>query len=579
MATRNQNILALSRLSAVLLLVLLVLVNISAARSSVRVDLTEEGLYTLTDASQAVLRGLDDPATIKVFWHNVPERWETERRFVESLLREMKTSAGGNLTLRWVDLESDDGQQEADDAGVQPRRFEVYEEGEARAAAGYDSLLVQVGDETETVDGLATLGPRFEYEVVSRLNKMTRTDEVVVGLVAPRPAMNPFAGAQGGRFNGLEGMIREEYGAGFRSQVNLAEPIPEDVKVLVVVAPEDLEPKAVFHLEQFLLRGGRVLLMLDPVHAPLGQAPSSRPTSAGIEEWLAHQGITLQPGVVGDIGALQKRPRAVRTRIGQVVEWILYPYWPLLRADNMDAANPATRGFDQIPLYWPAALSVDEAKQKDAGREATILATTTEGGWPRQDLIGLDNAEDDFRGLSRDDLDRDAKPHIPLMVLLDGTFTSFWKGRPAPGEEEKKDVEDGAEKPDGEPEGEPDETPSGGSEAGSGNGADGEAEDTGPSRLETGAGLLFVMTDAELVDDDVSRLTRGLGFHFAMNLLDWMSGSDDLLQLRARTQKPRTLDPVEPKEQKLVQWINILGIPLLVLFTGIVVFIVRRYRS
>lgn len=614
MPTRNQNIVSLSRLSALLLLVALLLVNVLAARSNVRIDLTEEGLYTLTDASSSVLDSLEDPATVKVFWHNVPAAWETDRRYVDSLLREMKAVAGGKLVVRWVDLESDDGKKEAEDAGIQVMHFEEHKEGEARATAGYNALLIEVGDETETINQLANVGPRLEYEIISRLHKMTATEDVVVGLVAPRPPMNPFAGAQTGRFNALEFQLRRRYGANLRSHLSLAEPVPPDVDVLLVVAPKDIEHEEVYHFEQFLLRGGRAMLLADPVHAALGQAPPGDADSTGFEEWLAHLGITIESGVIGDLGAFQNRPRVVQTAIGRVIEWVGYPYWPLLRAPHMDEENPATRGFDQVPLYWPAALSVDEAKQVEAGRTVTELGTTTESGWRRHDLIGLGHAEEDpFRK-------EDLEAGIPLILLIEGPMTSFWKGRPAPGEEdegEAGEVEEGAseeasEGADEAPEpplpgeetpedaeveaGDEEESPSGETPSDTeppGEDADGDApedgseeasgeepdeEDEGPRRLDAGEGVLVIFTDAELVDDDVSRIARGYGLVFVMNMLDWLSGTEDLLALRARTPKARTLDPVEPAEQKLFQWIDMLGIPLLVFFAGIVVWIVRRYQ-
>ncbi len=136
MASRNQSILFYSRLSAILLLVVLVLANWAASRSSARVDLTEDGIYTLSGASQGVLASLEDPASIKVFWHNVPERGEIARRYIDSLLREMKSSARGQLSVRWVDIEDPEGEKEAGEAGVQVREYQQAGEGELKLARG-----------------------------------------------------------------------------------------------------------------------------------------------------------------------------------------------------------------------------------------------------------------------------------------------------------------------------------------------------------------------------------------------------------------------------------------------------------
>ena len=564
MLSRSRSILSLRRLSALLLLAVLILLNVVAARSSSRIDLTEDGLYTLTDASKRVLSTLEDPASIRVFWHKVPgSQAETQRRYIDSLLLEMKAVAEGRLSVRWVDLESEDGKQEAEDAGVQTFQYQAREEGEVRATEGYSSLIIEVGDKKEPVPQLLEIGPRFEYEVVSRLQRMTRTDDLTLALVVKRPPMNPFGGAQTGRFNAIEYFLREHLGTGLRSHLSLDEPVPPDVDVLLVVGPQDFEEQKVYHFEQFLLRGGKAMLLVDPVHAPLLQAPPGQAESSGFEEWFAHLGLTVESGVVGDFRSFQTRPRRVRTRIGTVEEWIQYPYWPLLRTveheDENDRRgvnqdNPATRGFDQVPLHWPAAISIDEARHAEAKRQVTVLAATSEAGYRRQDLIGLDHGEEDARRLTEAELES----AIPLMVHVEGPMTSFWKGRPAPGEDEAKEGDDEAE-PEGEEPAEP--------------------EEEGPPRLDEGKGLFVLLTDAEIIDDGVARLNGGAGFGFVINLVDWLGGSEELLALRAREPTPRTIEKVEPETQTLLTWINLSVVPLFVLLAGIVVFIVRRYPS
>lgn len=582
MSHRNQNILSLSALSAVLLLAVLVLVNVAASHSRVRVDLTEEGLYTLADGSRRILENLQDPATIKVFWQNVPDEAAGEERDVRALLEEMETAARGRLTVRWVDLDAEEGQREAEDAGVQKRQITALREGQITATDSYADLVIEVEDDQQQLPELLNQGPQLEYEIVSRLHGMT-TEPPVVGLIAPQPASNPFMGqAAGGRFRVLsERVLREQFGSSFRSAVNLDEPVPPDVKVLVVAAPESFTDTQVFHLEQYLLGGGRVLLLLDPVHATSGAPPNTEPVESGFDDWLGHLGVTVESGVVGDYRNYLMRIQRRDTARGPVGELVDYPYWPLLRYQFLDEDNPAIRNFDQVPLFWPVPLSVDEARQEAAERDAKVLATTTASGYRRPDLIGLDTPRDP---VTEEDLEA-----IPVAVQLEGSMVSFWKGRPSPLEVAEAEAEaaaaelddaDAPEDADGEDEAESAEAED----------ADVEIEEEeGPPRLEEGAGLLVVLTDAELVSDTPLMIAQQLrffgmgpayqnGFPFVLNLVEWMGGSDDLLSLRARTGKPRQIEEVEPPKQKLLAWLNILGVPMLVLFLGVVIWLVRRYQ-
>ena len=325
MASRNESILTLGRLSALLLLLVLILVNAVFARTTARIDLTEEGLHTLTDGSVGLLASLEDPAQIKVYWHNIPEDAETERLALEALLEEMRTAANGKLQVRWVDLDDDDGQQEAQDDGVQRYTFTAQREGELRAVEGYAALVIEVGDDQQQIPQLIGVRELMEYELVTRIHRMTTREETVIGLVMDRPAANPFMAqaAAGGRFRRLEAILTRQDQAAIRTTINLDEPVPPDVDVLIVLAPESWSEQRAYHLEQYVLRGGRVMLLLDPVHADVLEAPPGQPTRSGLEDWLAHLGIQVQSGVVGDFENFLLRAR--RLQRGRGAEAVKYP--------------------------------------------------------------------------------------------------------------------------------------------------------------------------------------------------------------------------------------------------------------
>ncbi|MFV1958199.1 MAG: hypothetical protein ACC662_02175, partial [Planctomycetota bacterium] len=123
--------------------------------------------------------------------------------------------------------------------------------------------------------------------------------------------------------------------------------------------------------------------------------------------------------------------------------------------------------------------------------------------------------------------------------------------------------------------------------AGAGNASvegEGAVYEGGPPRLDEGKGLLLVLTDAELVDDTAIWYAQRLGpayaggYQLVQNLIDWATGSEDLLSLRAKARKPRLIEETDAKAQKLVTWLNIVGMPILVLLIGILVFVVRRYQ-
>jgi ABC-type uncharacterized transport system involved in gliding motility auxiliary subunit len=669
MATRGQNILTLSTVGTAALLLALLLANAVFARTNIRVDLTEDSLWTLAEGSEQVLGALEDPASIKVFWHDVPASGMSEsiRRYLGDLLDEMRRAADGRLEVRWVDLEDEDGKAEADTLGVEPIPTQAYEGGQLTVSTeAYQTMVVEIGPEKVVIEPLDRRWRDVEYEVVSNLQRLTRRTQPVIGLWSPRPPMmNPFGGGPPpGNFRVLEAALEREFKTDFRSGLSLDEPIPPEVQVLIVVGPRDLEEAEVWNLEQFALRGGKTILLPDPVTIESAERFAMEPQRSGLEDWFAHLGVTVERKVVADYASSLKYLKEQQTRMGRMQTFVEHPLWPLLRGENMDQSVPALRRFDGLPLYWPAPLSHDAEKAKAAGRTVSVLATTTEYGVRENDIAASEG---------RRELREEEAEKVPLVLLVEGPLDSFWKGRETPAEkaaaEKKKEEEEAKRKEEeerrkaeeerrkeeppkdgggksegGTPEGETrkdeapvgegaedeapkDEAPAGespkdeapkdetpeseapkeeapGDEAPEAESPEEEtpkeetpkeeapaAPQEKPPRIDQGSVTILLIADAEFLSDyPAAEFEQGIrflgqsqgygrGFVFLGNLLGWMTGSDALMDLRARRDRPRNLEAVEAGEQKLIGLANTLAVPILLLFAGIVVFVVRRYQK
>jgi ABC-type uncharacterized transport system involved in gliding motility auxiliary subunit len=280
---RTTDVVGLSALAAVLLLVALVVANVALARASLRWDLTDEGLYSISGATEKVLGSLTDEAEIRVYWSDeIPASANPVRRRVEGLLDEYAARSGGRLTVAWVDMSEDgDGRREVEQ--IRDRRgqqmpefsFRAEEDGRLQFSKGYMGLSIRYLDQFEFVGPLAdtdperdsfTLRPSLEYEITSQLSRMVRGKPPVVGLVKDSPGFS-FAMPHGGgdRFSIFSSLLEKALGESARTWISLDDRVPDDVAVLIVAAPKEWPEKKVFHLEQFLLRGGKALLLLDPV--------------------------------------------------------------------------------------------------------------------------------------------------------------------------------------------------------------------------------------------------------------------------------------------------------------------------
>lgn len=594
MSNRNYKIRSLSVLSSLLLLFVLVLANAVFARSAIRIDLTEEGLYTLSPASEKVLGSIQDPVTIKVFWHDVPSRFDASERYIRALLEEMETISDDKLSVRWIGMDSDEGKAEAESYSLTEHTFLVRDAKGASQQSGYMSLVIESGNQkAKVLNELSNIRYELEKILVKDIYQRQRSEPPIIGVAIAEKAMrgprNP------GRFQLLQKTLYEEYQSSARVFLSLQDPIAPDVRVLIVAAPESLSERELFHFDQFVMRGGRAIVLVDNVYWENvnGMAHQREPRTAGIEEWFAQQGITIEIGFCGDwnekLGGLYPLP--------QNQGWIRsYPYWPAMARElgQLDADHPLTKHMRMLRLYWPQAISVDEVRQEDEGRTVTVLAKTSRYGERRKEILSVGTGE----GIEMPP--EGELQETPVIVLLEGPMDSYFKGKPAPAKEDKAGP--------GMP-GLPGGLPPGLLQPGGpgGRDADGDGDDeeepappledeepadpeqpAEPTHLQRGeACRVLLVGDAEFASDAGYVRAPQMqhyngdagGIPFLANAVEWMTGSEDLLALRAKVPMARNIEKVEDSTQKLIKWANVIVMPLLVLFAGIVIFIVRRVRQ
>jgi ABC-type uncharacterized transport system involved in gliding motility auxiliary subunit len=629
---------ALSWASSALLLVVLALANAAFARTTVRVDLTEEKIYSLSPGTKKVLGDLSDVATVKVYWDKeIPSNAAIAQRRLRGLLEEYEANGDGRVRVEWVDMASDAGKKEAEERGVFKGGFQEIGASKVQLTQAFHGIVLLYEDKTATIgplvegaaDNTYQAASSLEYDLTSALWKWSRKSTPIVGVVKstpPRDFMQMHAGGGGGdKFTLLTGpkLLGKEYGDALKPSVDLELPVPPEVTVLVVLAPQDLSEKKVFHLEQFVLRGGKALVLVDRVG--IEQAAQGSPAKkTGLEDWWKAQGIEVPDAVVGDYHPEAMGRVVLRDPRGDAL--MRYAYFPQLRLPFFDQRVPGTRGIDGVALYWPSEVRIDEAVQKEAGRKTTVLATTSPGGYLRSNLYGL---------LDLDSLE-DPQPKDlakrTVMAMVEGPFTSYWKGKPSPDEPppaEKKDEKKDGEKKDGEPagmtsepgmdgepamtpepgmDGEPAMTPEPGMDAEpamegpspppepapppameeGARGPEGpegaSAPDAKPARLDSGSGVMVILGDAGLVSDEfgggfLARFNGQAGFTLVPNVVEWLTGSEDLLALRTRGVKSRKFDEIGEEKANQIRWTNFLAAPALLLMIGLVTFFVRRHRS
>ncbi|MBC52297.1 MAG: ABC transporter [Gammaproteobacteria bacterium] len=253
-------------------LVLLVTVVIISSLPRLRIDLTQDDLYTLSDGTREVLDTLERPIELTFFYSEetigqMPQVRAYGNR-VQELLREMVIASNGNLTLEVIDPEPFSEQEDlATSYGIQAvplaaGREEVYfgvvaADPGTRAEGGgevFESIPLVRPDQEEFL----------EYEFSRLISRVLDPDPTVVGLITSLNIDGGFNPATEQTTGPWAIMDTVRYMYDVRRLQEDVDVIAEDIDILMLVHPQELPENTLYAIDQFVLRGGRALVFVDP---------------------------------------------------------------------------------------------------------------------------------------------------------------------------------------------------------------------------------------------------------------------------------------------------------------------------
>ena len=249
---------------------LLIAVGLISAFPSVRIDLTEDELFSLADGTRNIVSGLEEPIELIFFYSESATEDQPQIRSygtrVQELLREIVIASNGNLSLRIVDPEPFSEEEDlATQYGVQP--VPVTQGGPGiyfgLVAAQLDNdPALQV---SETMPLIRPDQEQFlEYEFMKLVTRVANPDLKVIGLLTTLDidgGFDPMTGQATQQWM-ITDFIRQLYE--LRRIETEAESIDDDVDILMIVHPEGLSEQTLYAIDQHVMRGGKTLVFLDP---------------------------------------------------------------------------------------------------------------------------------------------------------------------------------------------------------------------------------------------------------------------------------------------------------------------------
>jgi len=501
-------------------LVLAVAVNVLAERflGTVRIDLTEQRLYTLSEGTRTVLRGIEEPITLRLYYserlgREIPLYAGLATR-VREFLREYAALSQGKIRLEFYEPEPfSEVEDRALAFGLQGVPIDQSGEQVFFGLAGTNTL-----DDERTIPFFQPERERFlEADLTRLVYELSNPRRPVVGVMTGLPVNGEMRGMGGRPTPPWVVMTQMRQFLQVKEVPLDAAEIDAEIGVLLVAHPQNLSDRAQYAIDQFVMRGGRLMLLLDP-HSE-AQAfrpdPRGRPmgdTSSDLPRLLSAWGIEYdRTQVAADLrGAFR-----VRANPGERVQAVDYVAWFAASGPEQIARGDVVTGdLNQIAFGSPGFLR----RRAGAGGEFIPLVTTsTEAAAIPAEQVRTDPNPSAILAAFRPGGER-----LVLAARLRGELPSaFPDGPPAPAEGEEP-----------------------------------------PARREAhrarsaGNANLVIVADSDILEDrfwvrvqdffgqQVAQPTADNGA-FVVNALDNLAGSDALIGLRSRGESRRPFELVE----------------------------------
>lgn len=351
--------------------------------------------------------------------------------------------------------------------GIRPLRTDLFSEPKTYAWA-----VLKVGGQFVPVPLVPRGEEITEFEVrdliEGPLRNMIPGFLMTVGVMSPDANRNPMSRMMGQReppeefkdsISALEGEFEIK-----RVDLSEGKPIPRQVSVLLIIRPENLSDKAIYEIDQFLMRGGRLVVCADSYSFDLERAMQTGDANTikkvewdGFRRFLRHLGAD-----VGDSMILDTRSETVHMarrggRRGEIEFYdVKLPYFVYCEApDGLDQSHDIVGKLQSILVEWATPVRAAKAEPASEGKEARPGVPpgvqTREIAWTSDKSS---TSTDMTRAQSQGSESFEYKPpkdaaKQPVVLVLTGSFPSYFAGKPAPGEE-KKGAESAASRPAGE---------------------------------------------------------------------------------------------------------------------------------
>lgn len=422
----GQKLVTNSITALLLMAVILVFFNFIISYVDFRYDATAEKLYTLSKGSETIIDGVvkaGDKVKFKYYFSksidNVPFSYKLYGKKVEEFLNEYVKKSSGMIEMEKLEPKPDTDVEEW-----------AVKYGLAQAALPggdkfYLGLVMICADQEEVIPFFNTDREEFlEYDISRSLVQVTNAKKDVIGVMSSLPIVGdvPMPYSQQPQKPTEDWLFLKELKKTYAVRKIEADStlIPDDISLLMVIHPKNFSDNAVYAIDQFVLRGGRLIVMVDP-SAQSDESQGSHPYLARMSKKSDLPKLFKKWGVNYDSAKLAAdMEHATPVNAGR--EGVQqYPIWLSFKGENLDKKSPITSQLNTTLFVEAGVLS------KDDKSEMEFLPIVKTG--PKGVVVGMDKIMGSPAAL-RQSLDLSKGKELAIAALVRGSFKSAFTEPP-----------------------------------------------------------------------------------------------------------------------------------------------------
>ena len=508
-------------LGLILLAIIFVTINLFANVSfrAARLDLTQNNLFTLSDGTRNILGQLDEPVTLKFYYSQELAAEQPGFRLyanrVRDMLEEMTAAANGKIQLDIIDPEP--FSETEDQAVAQGLVAQPVDAGEI---VYFGLVGTNMVDRVEVIPFFADERQQYlEYDLARLVHNLSLPEKPVLGIISNLP-LDTGAGGILAAMRGQSQPFLIYAELTDRFNVEFIPPdsvkLPNNIDVLLLAHPRPLNDMQAYAVDQFIMRGGRVLAFLDPqsevslTAGPNGEPLKGYTEQSSLPKLLGQWGVQLDNNLI-----VADRKRAQRVAAGRDARRALTDYilWMGLTSEEMNGDDLITANIDHLNIGTVGALF---ATDNATTNFTPLVSSSDDASLMTRDYV--------LTAPSPDKLLRRFEPGDAPYVIsarLSGLVTTAFPDGPPTGENQK-----------------------------------GQSAKLADHKTENVAANIVVFADSDFFDDrfwvtEQNYLGQRFGVpiadngKFLLNAVENMMGSNDLISLRGRERVARPFTRVQ----------------------------------